>query len=583
MNYILRQMVYCYAALSFILFFLSCVFLISSLSLALSTILVIAIFAFSIYQKGKRDLEFWPQLLSALRNKYNMAYLLMGFIAVFFSLRTPPFVIDDLVYHLQVPKMILQNSGFVFDSFNINSNFPMLFEMPLLVFLQFFDFLNPSLLSCLAGLGLVLVLKELGRIFFQIKESVLLGMALCLMTSPIFFKSILCSYVELFMTFVFLLAIESYLTFQKDRTQKKYWLEALILMGFLCSIKYLGLMYFFLFCVYEFFYKKNNKLYYAGLTLGLLFALPWYLKNYIYTGNPIFPLFHYQENPFISIDRLNIYNSLFKDFHMGRGFWDYVLLPFRILWAPEVNIEGGRLGFGGKMSFLFLLSFLSLWNWKKPFGLISFMALTYFVFWSLSSQQVRFLLPVFIPSLLIGLSFFNGHKKIFSPILKIAFVLIMLQNMIHLGMFVEKEKLIRLYTFQEDSAAFLIRRLPDDYAFVSRLNKELDPRKNRVLSIGFFGKNYYFTVPVKTATYYESEVLSLAFKKDDFDFDYLFDFYKQEEITHIMIDLKRLDMFYEDQENFDLIAMHQYLLQQKIILKEGSLLLLELKPLISSE
>jgi hypothetical protein len=118
-----------------------------------------------------------------------------------------------------------------------------------------------------------------------------------------------------------------------------------------------------------------------------LIALPWYLKNAIVTGNPIYPLIFGGANP--EADAALRYSL--RRYGRGHSLVDAVLVPFRFL------TSGSSFDRGDFMSPLFI-AFAPLALMKRSsrgtvlvlFGL----SLAYTVVWFVNSQQARFLVPL---------------------------------------------------------------------------------------------------------------------------------------------------------------------------------------------
>lgn len=82
----------------------------------------------------------------------------------------------------------------------------------------------------------------------------------------------------------------------------------------------------------------------SGLAFGasaLAVALPWYAKNLLWSGNPLYPFF--LGGVEWSRDRLDMLMAYLESFGVGRRVIDYLLLP----WNPYFrNAHFGTLGVG---------------------------------------------------------------------------------------------------------------------------------------------------------------------------------------------------------------------------------------------
>ncbi len=125
--------------------------------------------------------------------------------------------------------------------------------------------------------------------------------------------------------------------------------------------------------------------------IALTLALPWYLKSYIQTGNPIFP-FGY--SLFGGKYWTEAVNSIFLAQQFGfmgiqRTLIDYLILPLRLL-RPEHN------PYEGPISWLFLVG--TIWGLIQRHNRtvlnLTVYALITFGFWMFfTTQQIRMLLP----------------------------------------------------------------------------------------------------------------------------------------------------------------------------------------------
>ena len=122
---------------------------------------------------------------------------------------------------------------------------------------------------------------------------------------------------------------------------------------------------------------------------SILFSFHWYLRSYLYTGNPIFPwlnsLFRspYWTRPDMSLN-LSYYG-------MGSKPLDLILLPWNMTFHPERFVEAGSLG----VVFLAFLPLLP--HARNPGGAGPWLFLIcggFLIFWIATGQNARYLLPV---------------------------------------------------------------------------------------------------------------------------------------------------------------------------------------------
>ena len=118
-----------------------------------------------------------------------------------------------------------------------------------------------------------------------------------------------------------------------------------------------------------------------------LVALPWYVKNLVQTGNPLYPFVFGGLNEYAQawID------SAIHEHGHGRGPVDALLLPFRLLGAGDDFDRGSWLS-----PLLLVFAPLALFDERRRrWGAVALGAgLVYAASWFATSQQARFLLPI---------------------------------------------------------------------------------------------------------------------------------------------------------------------------------------------
>jgi len=191
--------------------------------------------------------------------------------------------------------------------------------------------------------------------------------------------------------------------------------------------KYNSLVAFFLLTLFvPFVYSRYNQAENPGLfkivghavffaLIALLIFSPWMMRNYIWTNNPLFPLYDQWFNPHnagpqSSLSLFSMRSSLYHE-----SWWQMVLLPVRIFFQGQ---DGNPQYFDGKLNpFLLLLPFVAFYRIRSDSYalrtekkiLLAFAALFFaFAFFS-SGLRVRYISPI-IPPLVI-LSVF-GLKKL---------------------------------------------------------------------------------------------------------------------------------------------------------------------------
>jgi len=136
----------------------------------------------------------------------------------------------------------------------------------------------------------------------------------------------------------------------------------------------------------------------GALAIGVALGSPWYLRNWAWTGSPLFPFYLNVWPAGVSgwdTERSVLYQQFLWEFGGARGVLDYLVAPVRLsLFAQpeEARFYDGVLG----ISFLLGLVFVGWALWRRALdremGIAAEAAAVYFLFWLTSSQQLRLLL-----------------------------------------------------------------------------------------------------------------------------------------------------------------------------------------------
>ncbi len=490
----------------------------------------------------------------------------------------PLYLRDDVIYHLVVPKAILTTGTFLIDPYNINANFPMLFEMPLVAFEYMKQWISPFIVNLL----MLMMLAIASFVFIKKHCTVIDRWAVfaivCVIYTPVLYDQLHSCYVEIFFTLLIVMGFSEYLDFKKNPNNTGAWIRAVIFIGLSCAVKYFGLVYLLFIGAYEFFTGKRRILLYSGILIAVLVCIPWYLKNWICLGNPFYPMLSkIFPSAFLSSVRAEHFTNLANTYDYGRSVIDYLLLPFKIFTGYNQNIKEGMFGFGGAVSIFYILSlFISFKN--KPKRIIYILFISYGLIWAFTSQQIRFLYPVLLLSALLGLEKFCETFKRKQIVIWLFFLTALGQSAFLILKSMNDERIIDLLKGKLSKTEFLIYHMPYSYDISKYANKNLNPKNDKILTIGIFGRVYYFDIPTITVTYYDEEPFDRAFYKKNLDIPYIDTFIQKEKVTHILIN--QLFFFSKERLNAPLYfeAMRKYFEQKtELIYQKGPVVLLKVK------
>jgi hypothetical protein len=338
--------------------------------------------------------------------------LLMGatmFLA-FTGALAPPLNYDTLSYHLAFPKLYAKTGRIFFIPHNMYSNLPFGIEMLYTLALVIKDEILAKLIHFSIGILCVLTIFVIGRRYFGRNAGLLAAAifynipAVCL-TSTYAFNDLGLVLYGLLMLFCIL---------NWSSKNKITWLMlAGIFCGFAIGTKYTGALYFIPTALILIYIQaqRHRGTEAQSLCLFLFFAFlafsPWFIKNLIYTHNPVYPLFY---NIFGGIDWNGELAQRFARFHVADDM--NVLHIFSMLWKIPLDKHGSVV-----LLILPLLFFVKLNRNIKI--LISYTVLVFILWIFFTHRIIRFLLPCLsVWSLLAAYALVNFKKsKIISIVL----------------------------------------------------------------------------------------------------------------------------------------------------------------------
>jgi hypothetical protein len=300
---------------------------------------------------------------------------------------------DDMSAHLTLPRIWLAHGGFVHLPFNVYSHWPSNVQMLYGLGLAVEDYVLAKLLHLMfLGLLTVAVYRFASRAApwaGLVAASLLLANDVVLVEAPV-------ANIDIGVAFFFFMAVALAVEFRETGTRR-----ALVLSGIFCGcvagskITGLGAIA----CVYPLIALGStrrqivrNSALFAACAFAL--ALPWLLKSYVETGDPLYPvLWKYVAGIEWSDTIADQFWRWQNSIGMGRTPRDYALLPIRVI----LNGGGGYQNFAAWISktwIVFLPLTLMFTPWVPVARRCLLPAGIYFVIWANSSQQSRFLISV---------------------------------------------------------------------------------------------------------------------------------------------------------------------------------------------
>jgi 4-amino-4-deoxy-L-arabinose transferase-like glycosyltransferase len=485
--------------------------------------------------------------------KFLNCMLLAGIIvlvlSVFVLAAVPPVDRDALTHHLAVPKLYLKHGGIVEIPWVPFSYFPMNLDLIYLIPLYFGNDILPKYIHLAFALLTVAIIFRYLKQRTQNSVFGLLG-ALLFLSLPIIVKLSTTAYVDLGLLYF---STASLIQLFRWATNGFTW-GCLIWAGILCGLamgtKYNGLITFFLLtCFIPILYMRrivpNSRpaqgadgtigLHEAdggstaikAIEFGVVFGAaamvvfsPWMIRNYVWTRNPVYPLYEnlfkppeqepdtnetHLQNSQSETARSSMSHFVMRRLVFKESLLETLTIPIRIFFQGEDDIPKY---FDGKLNpyllILPILSFIGIRRQPRRFHhenkILAAFSVLYLLFaFVQTDMRIRYVAPIVAP--LVILSVLGVHNLILTirskaptPALGICLVvfmvgLFMLPNLMYiLNQFDKVEPLG--YLSGKISRDEYIQRFRPEYASYQYINKHL-PQEARVLGVFLGNRRYY--------------------------------------------------------------------------------------------
>lgn len=252
---------------------------------------------------------------------------LFGFIIIYFFyqgiISNPQIVgeLDSLGYHIPIARSLLKG-GLLSPPSLIKGlgYYPAIGGVILAAFL--FLQIPLNLFNVLAIVILFLVLYLLGKSFGLKRDtSIIFAASFCLLNSVV--RLLTNQRIDIWLAIFFSASL-----YFLNKPEKSNWYFAKLgtFLGLLIGVKYSGLFYAFILLIVYLKVLINN----LNLKRFLYFVVPlttlglfWYIRNYILTGNPIYPgnFLFFKGHPDFDIQ---IWNPIISSFYWPRGLWLWI-------------------------------------------------------------------------------------------------------------------------------------------------------------------------------------------------------------------------------------------------------------------
>jgi 4-amino-4-deoxy-L-arabinose transferase-like glycosyltransferase len=299
---------------------------------------------------------------------------------------------DALVYHLNIPKIYTANHGLTRLPFNVYANMPHYGEMLYTIVFSLAGEAGAKIFHLLMLLAATAAVYVLASRFVDRRIAVVAG-TLFIVQPLVLDHRIVCN-VDVMLAYFYLSAAILLLDRDAGRRALRSILPVALLAGFMLGIKYTALIpcatLLLLPALTGQWAWRRTAL---GIAVAVLVFAPWLVKNAAYVGNPVYPL---MEGSFDGANWDRVQSSELiswqRSMGMGRGIIDYLMLPLRISTMGKPGLNYAR--FDGILNPVFLILLpMALFRRTRETMTILLMFAAGFVFWALTSQQMRFLIP----------------------------------------------------------------------------------------------------------------------------------------------------------------------------------------------
>jgi 4-amino-4-deoxy-L-arabinose transferase-like glycosyltransferase len=252
----------------------------------------------------------------------------------------PPVSRDALVHHLAVPKLWIEHGGIYEMPDKVFSYYPMAVDLLYLIPLLWGNDIAPKFIHFAFSLATSLL------IFNYLKRRLDLNYALLgvlyFLSTPIIVKLSITAYVDLGLIFFSTAALMCLLKWQEQIPRMKYiWLAGLM-GGLALGTKYNGLIVMLLLMFIVLLIASQSTVRgrqipiraFIGVVIfggvAVLTYAPWGIKNFVWTGNPVYPLFDQWFNPGNPYETASVPPIVLRKLLYGETWWEILLVPVRI-------------------------------------------------------------------------------------------------------------------------------------------------------------------------------------------------------------------------------------------------------------
>jgi hypothetical protein len=457
----------------------------------------------------------------------------------------PAFAIDTLVYHLAVPKAFLEAGGIINLPNNIFSFYSQHMEMLYLFALA----LGTDHLAQLTGLEIVFLLLVALHQYYRQKGSATYALLVPAMflSTPAFFTVAYSAYVDLQAAAYVFMAFYAWENW-RSRKQTGWFYLMTVFAGTALATKLSAVIVLPMALLGVALQGETSTKKVFGkcfiFALGtLLFILPWWGRNYFFTGNPLAPFFMTffggEDGMNWDITRSLQHFQYFSSYGMGHGILDFLLLPINLTFFGQPH----SLKFDGQIGILYLLLLPALFGLRRQSMPMVVTFLILMVFWFTQTQQARFLST---PFAFLAILSIQGLEELFSSQKSTVrkkeknFLLAILVLALIFNTFLIAKSWAKIqplpYIFQKESREpFLMRQIPAYPVYLSA--NHIVERDEKILLVYMRNLGFLMDKPFLSDSIFEAHTLKKIIDEEVYAGD-IINRLKSMGITHILFNNK---------------------------------------------
>lgn len=339
--------------------------------------------------------------------------LLVLIISVLILSCVPPVSRDALIHHLAIPKLYLKHGGMFQIPQLPYSYYPMNLDLLYLISLYLKNDIAPKWIHfSFALLTGVLLFRYLRK---TVGTTYGLFAVIFFLSTPVIVRLSITAYVDLGLVFFSTASLMVLLRWLDDGGRMWHLVLSGIFCGLAMGTKYNGIVPFVVLSLFVPYLSSRSLSPVPGRTVKAIsstavFALtalvvfsPWMIRNYVWTGNPIYPLYDSWFNDPIHHAGSPIGTFAFRSLVHGESWLEIALLPLRVFFQGQ---DGNPKYFDGKMNpFLLILPVMAFFSSSnlsslrkrelKIFGFFSALLLLITLF--SSEMRIRYITPIIPP------------------------------------------------------------------------------------------------------------------------------------------------------------------------------------------